>query len=376
MMSKVIPFLVSSLEASRSPDIQNLSRKTLLEVIKKSDRKYLQPFAPGLIHDFITMMSSIEPGLLSHARLAHEHYKLTGAEVDDIRLMVVKHSPIMEAVERILDALEPNSMEESMEKLFAAIKTSIGFPSKVASCRVLVSLCMNRRHLFKPYADKFLNITVRSARDPNPHIAGSFAMATGYLLRLCSEEQVFKTLKDIHKLYFDSEDDQRRLTSGDIMAAFIEYAPERATAFHNEILPFIFFAKHDGTEPIRVLYSKTWDNTASGSRKVSLYLKEIAALASTYLDSPRWNIRHTACRTIADAVVSLAKDEISDADAATLWLPLEKTLSGKTWEGKEVTVTALVNFVKKASNFWKVNNSVATQIIKVIIPLFRYYIAH
>ena len=82
-----------------------------------------------------------------------------------------------------------------------------------------------------------------------------------------------------------------------------------------------------------------------GSRAVLLYLKEILAISSPHLDSPRWSIKHTAAFAIADVVSSTAT-ELSPSNADMIWPVLEKAMGGKTWDGKEEVLIAFVTFAK------------------------------
>jgi proteasome component ECM29 len=82
---------------------------------------------------------------------------------------------------------------------------------------------------------------------------------------------------------------------------------------------------------------------------VSLHLKEIMAMSEELLDSPRWNLKHSAARSVAEAttVLSNGYDGISEDQAAIVWPVLRLALGGKTWEGKEVVVEAFAKFAEK-----------------------------
>lgn len=364
MLKNVIPFLLSTLE-SAAAEVQALSQGTLLQIIEKSDKQYIRPYVPTLIEEFVGRLSSLEPQALNYIRQKAKHYNLTEEKIDDLRLQGIRGSPVMEAVERCLDALNDDIMADAMTKLHATIKSAIGFPSKVASGRVLVSLSTRHRIIFTPYADKFLSLVMTQVNDPNQHVAVSFATAAGYVSRLATNKAILKMLKKVNKLYFDSEDEASRIVSADIIAALVKHAPDRSNSLHSDLLPFIFFAKHDSAEQVRDVYSRAWDDSVGGALTISLYLKEIIELAKGHIDAARWNIKHTACRTIADAVVNLGSSDINTTNAAIVWPALEESLAGKTWEGKEVTLDALVKFVEKSTAYWKSETKVASQISKV-----------
>ncbi|KAG8525404.1 uncharacterized protein KY384_009048 [Bacidia gigantensis] len=349
MLKQVLPFLLSTqgLESS-APDVQDFSRKTILQIIKKSSGKILRPFVPELVGRLLALLSSIEPEMINYVHMNAETFGLTKQELDDARLKHIRGSSMLEAIERCLDYLDDSSMPELQQRLESAIKTVIGLPSKVGCSRVLVSLSTQQNFVFKPYADYFLFIAQKQVFDRNDTISSAYAISCGYLARLASEGALLKLVESCRVLYFDTEEDRQRMISGDVTHAFSKYATDRFNSMAGEILPFIFVAKHDLNDRAQGLFQDTWNENVGGSRAVLLYLREIVQLASQHLDSTRWALKHTAAFSIAE-VVTNAGSTISDADARTIWPALEKALVGKTWEGKEKVLRAFVAFVKHST---------------------------
>jgi len=163
------------------------------------------------------------------------------------------------------------------------------------------------------------------------------------------------------------------ITSGEIVYATCKHASDRFNALATSVLPFVFVAKHDAHEQVKEQFQAAWDESVGGSRAVALYLKEIVAVSTTYLDSPQWSLKHTSARSVADAVTSVAameSPEMSVEAAATLWPALEKALGGKTWEGKEVVLYAFVRFVEAAKVFYTRGPEVGAAITKVCLLFF------
>lgn len=213
---------------------------------------------------------------------------------------------------------------------------------------MVVSLSTRQNFLFRPYADHFLRLLQRQVLDRNDTISASFAVACGYLARLASDEEVTKLVDFCAKIYFDSEDDRHRAISGEVVFAVGKHATDRFAALAGYILPFVFIAKHDSHERAKDLFSDTWNQNVGGSRAVMLYLKEILEIASPYLDSPRWSIKHTAAFAVADVVRSLGGG-ISAQDAGTIWPSLERAMGGKTWDGKKTVLEAMVTLAKNST---------------------------
>ena len=366
MLKQVLPFLLSpsGLE-SGAPEVQDFSRKTLLKIIKSGNGKTLRPFVPDLVGRLLTLLSSIEPEMINYVHLNAEQYGLTAQELDDARLKHIRGSSMLEAIERCLDFLDETSMPQLQQSLEDAIKTVVGLPSKVGCSRVLVSLSTRHNFIFKPYADHFLALAIRQVFDRNDTISSSYAAACGYLVRLCSNDAILELVNSCRKLYFDSEDDRHRVISGDVIYAMSKHATDRFNSLAGDILPFVFIAKHDVSDRAKTLFEDTWSENVGGSRAVLLNLEEIVDLASQHLDSPRWSIKHTSAFAVADVVTSSGK-AIGDANARMLWPALEKALSGKTWEGKEIIVEALIQFAKN-STFWTKDQKVGGHFERIIL---------
>jgi len=74
-----------------------------------------------------------------------------------------------------------------------------------------------------------------------------------------------------------------------------------------------------------------------------LYLKEILSLVSDHLDSPRWDIKHTAALATADIITCLDREKCASS-ATVIWPVLERALSGSSWNGKETVLQAFIKF--------------------------------
>ena len=360
MLKEVLPFLLSpsGLESS-AQEVQGFALKTLLQIIKSSNGKVLRPYVPELVSRLLGLLSSLEPQAVNYIHLNADKYGMTTQQIDDVRLNSVRGSPMMEAIERCLDMLDESNISTLGEKLGYAIKAVIGLPSRVGTSRVVVSLSTRHSVLFRPYADQFLRLLRRQVLDRNDTISTSFAVASGYLSRLASDEGLLELIEYSKKLYFDSEEDRHRAVSGEIIFAVAKHATDHFAALAGDILPFVFIAKHDPFERARDSFTDVWNQNVGGSRAVMLYLKEIVALGLPCLDSPSWSVKHTSAFAIADAVKSLG-NEVSSQNVDMLWPTLEKAVSGKTWEGKEVVLEALVIFAKNSSVFGT-NQKVADQ---------------
>jgi proteasome component ECM29 len=366
MLKEVLPFLLSEqgMESS-AEDVRVFATITVLKLIK-SGGKALLPFIPELVEKLIGLLSTLEGQGVEYVRMRAAHYNLTEEKIDNARSTAVSQSPIMEAIERCLDILDEDSMRELAPRLENAIKTSLGMPSKIGCGGVLVSLATRHNFVFRPHADAFLKLLEKAVLDRNNAVSAGYARACGYLTRLASDNSVTRLATYSKKLYFDAEDETRRQVSADIIYSVSKFATDQFNTYASAFLPFVFFAKHDFDEHVKAQYENTWSENVGGSRAVLLYSKEINSLAVENLESAKWTIKHTAALTIADVVAS-SGSEISNANASELWPALEKALSLKTFDGKEIVLEAFVKFVKGGRPLWEGNPTIASQMKKIAI---------
>lgn len=370
MLKHVLPFLLSpSGMESSAQEVQGFAVRTLLDIVKKSNGKTLRPFIPELVERLVGLLSSLEPEAVNYIHLNASKYNLTEQKIDDMRLSNVRSSPIMQAIERCLDLVDDETMQELQPSLANAMKSAVGLPSKVGSSRILVSLSTRRMAVFKPVADDFMKLIEKLVLDRNETVSSSYAAASGYVARHASDKQILRTVNFAKGLYFDSEHDRERrsLTAAEIVLALAKQASDRFNHLASSILPFVFVGRHDSHAAVKEQFQNTWEEAVGGSRAVLLYLKEILELCNTHLDSPQWTLKHTAARTVADSVtaVLVSEGKISADAAKLLWPNLEKALGGKTWEGKEVVLAAFVKFVQSAKTWYLSESNVASAVVKV-----------
>ena len=349
MLKNVLPFLLSpsGLESS-AQEVQTFALSTLLQIIKSSKGHTLRPFVPDLVGRLLGLLSSLEPQAVNYIHMNADKYGMTAQQIDDVRLTSVRGSPMMEAIDRCLDFLDDATMKELGRTLEDAIKAAVGLPSKVGCSRVLVTLSTRHNFIFKAHADNFLRLLRKQVIDRNDTVSSSYAAACGYLARLATDEELLKLIAFCKKLYFDSDDDRPRAVAGDIIYATSKHATDRFASFAGDILPFVFIAKHDAYERAKELFQDTWNENVGGSRAVLLYLREIVQLASQYLESPRWSIKHTSALAVAETINS-AGVEIDLPNAKIIWPVLDKALGGKTWEGKETVLKAFVKLARSTT---------------------------
>lgn len=370
MLDQVLPFLLSNTGVNARSDVVKIfSINALIDIIKKANAVVLRPYIPELIERLVGLSTDMEPDQVNYLRQRAAHYETTEQDVDDMRVKAIRMSPFIEAIERCLDVLDEDTLGEMVPSLERAMKSALDLPSKVTCSRIIVSLSTRRRALFKPYADRFLNLLERYVVDRNDTVASAYATATGYVARLASDKQILHIVAFAQNIYCTSENDRERVTSGVLIEAIAKNAKDRFANLASDILPFVYIAKHDNTDAIEELYNNVWEDNTGGSRAVQLYLKEIVALAMRLMDSQRWNLRHAAALAVADTTNTLAEsmDGISEMNGEILWPAIEKALGGKTWDGKGKVVSAFGKFIEKGQRYWKSRPEIQESFMKASV---------
>ncbi|KIW03221.1 uncharacterized protein PV09_05445 [Verruconis gallopava] len=368
VLKHVLPFLLSNsgLESS-AEEVRLFSLHTILEVVKKASPMALRPFIPELVERMLALFTDLEPGSVNYIHLNASQYKISEEKLDGLRLNMVRNSPVTEAIDRCFDLADVDTMEKAAVAIEKAMKAAVGLPSKLACGNTLVSLTLRHRELLRPHAGRFLKLLEKYSLDRNETASSTYAAASGYLCKVATDKQILRLVKYAMKLYIEDEDEKHRVVSADIVRAIAKQVPDRFNSLSSDILPFVFVAKHDGQDGIRELNTKTWEENV-GVTAVSLHLKEIIAMSLELLDSPRWNLKHSAARSVAEATTALSSgyDGISEDQAALLWPALRKSLEGKTWDGKEEIVGAFARFSESVKP-GKFRDGITSDIIKIAL---------
>ncbi|KAI6249762.1 Proteasome component ECM29 [Erysiphe necator] len=363
MLKEVMPFLLSEHGIdSSAQDVRAFATITLIKIIKHGG-KALTVFIPDLIEKLLGLLSTIEPEQINYIyqRAIDQRHK-----IDEIRSSAVSQSPIMEAIERCLDILDEPSMESLAPRLEQLTRSLIGMPSKIGCASVLSILATRHSFIFRKYSDKHLKAVEKAVLDPNNSISVAYAKASGYISRLVSDKALISLATYTRTLYFEAENENKRLISGEIIHAVAKFASDRFNSMASNFLPFVFFASHDSDNEVRQLFEKTWLENVGGSRTIMLYSNEIIKLSIDCIESPSWTTKHAAALSIADTIESLASC-FSDSLAANIWPALEKALALKTFDGKEKILKAFLKFVKQGSSSWKKDKIIESKLKKIII---------
>ncbi|KAF8416698.1 proteasome stabiliser-domain-containing protein [Tirmania nivea] len=350
VLANLMPFLlgIQGLEA-QAKEVQLFALDTLMKLIKNAG-KTLKRYIPDLIEKLLGLLSTLEPQALNYLHLNASKYNLTEEKIDAARLSGVRSSPMMDAIERCLDLVDELTMAILVPRLTYTIRKAVGMPSKVGCSRVMVTLVVRHSFLTKPHADELLKAVMGVILDRNDAVSTSWAVAAGYLCRLCGQHKILALVDLAKEFWLEHEEERARTLSGEIVHDLSRHAADKFNSLSSAILPFIFMAKHDiSSTAVASIFKNVWDENTGGSGAIKLHLSEIVTLAQENLGSNRWAVKQAAAITLADVCTSLGKDITRD-QADVIYPAIVSAVEGKSWDGKEKVLEGYVELVGSVQN--------------------------
>ncbi|TGZ79375.1 ARM repeat-containing protein [Ascodesmis nigricans] len=347
---EILEFLMKFLMGKRgidaeSQDVQRFALTTLLRVVK-SGGELLRPWVPDLMEKLIMVMSQVEPEVVNYFMLNADKYNTTGAAIDQMRLRLIGGSPIMSAIETLVDVLDAPTMALTIPRITSSIRTSLALPSKVACSHTIIGLAMKHAVIFKPHADEVFKAILPALKDRSETVSKSYAVATGYLARIASDAAIIAAARGWAQSQYWTGEEKERIAAATVIAAVWKRATDRAAALASETLPFVFIAKADRDAEVAKEFEAIWTENTGGVGAVKLYLKEIIEIATEHLGSQRWGIKQTCALALANAGVAIAASgDVTVAQVDALFPALVAAVNGKSWEGKEIVIQGFVKFV-------------------------------
>ncbi|KAK6205621.1 proteasome stabiliser-domain-containing protein [Scheffersomyces amazonensis] len=372
ILENLIPFLLGNKGLlSDSEDVRNFALDTILKICKTGG-KSIKIYVPKLIENFINLMSTLEPEVINYLVLNADKYNLKSNDIYAKRLQSLGHSPMMDAIEKLLDELDDSLMEDFINKLESAIKRSVGLPSKVCGSRVLVQLVSKHYHLIKPFGDKLLKVTIQQIKDKNDTISSSYSTAAGYLCKISSISSIINYSKFINKLYFESEDERSREIASIASENVSKYCGhDKFELIASAFLPLSFIGKYDSNKIVKLNFEREWiENTSGSNSSIKLYMNEILEFFKIYVQSNKFEIRKILATSISNLsnLIDNSNQLSSETIIELLKLLLESN-KGKSWEGKELVFDSLISFSITCKEFLRnpLQLELLNQINRVII---------
>lgn len=345
----LIPFLLGSKGLlSDSQEVKDFALETVLKLCK-SGNKSMKEYVPELIENFINLFSSLEPEVVNYLVLNASKYNVDHNEIDAKRMKSVGHSPLMDAIEKLLNQLDDLLLPDFITRLERTIKKGVGLPTKVSAAMVIMNMVTHHLHMVKPYGDRLLVVAMTQINDRNDTVASSYAAACGHLCRIAKVETVIKYSNKITKMYFeatDAGDERSRVLASVASESVSKYSGDKFETVASAFLPVAYIGRFDPSKEVVENFEREWiENTSGGNSAIKLYLVEIIDLVKKYLKSNDFLIRKTLAKALSNlclVIDNLNQFSITIIDEI-LKLLIESN-KGKSWDGKELVFDSLVSF--------------------------------
>ncbi|KAI9345200.1 proteasome stabiliser-domain-containing protein [Obelidium mucronatum] len=366
IMDIVMPFFLTKGLGSKAEDVAKFSLATVLKITKKGG-VLLKPHLTELISTLLESLSSLEPQALSYLTFHTDKYGITQEQLDSSRLSAAKSSPMMEAVDSCVENLDASVMETLMPKVFNIIRRGVGLPTKAGSARFVVTLAMRVPSDLRPHADSTLKALSGAITDRSPAVRKTFATAIGHIAKLCTVSALQRFINHIRSMYTDSEEEDTRTIVGITVLEISRYSSDAFANLNAEILPLAFLGRRDANEGVKTTWTEVWDeNTAGASGAVKLYLSELMTLCTTLLGTtPSWGVKKQVGLALGDIAKAIGAGIVDRMD--TVLPMLIEALGGRTWDGKESVLEALVTVSIEGKSYFETNKDQLEAVTKVVI---------
>ncbi|SJM88352.1 related to Proteasome component ECM29 [Zygosaccharomyces bailii] len=366
ILESIIPFLLGSKGLnSDAEEVRSFSLKTVVDLVKNSGSA-MKPFAVDLVFEFILLFSSIEPQVVNFLSLNANTYKVDANTIDMHRKSAVTGSPLLQAIEKLIIDSDDSQMEAYVGSVTKAIKKSVGLPSKVAASTVLNVLVKRYSFSLKPFSGKLLKICMNHFEDRNESVRLAFAVSFGHVYHVASLEKCVKYAEQLSTRYFNSVDASSRKVVGYAIEAVSLHAAPQFEDTAGIYVPLLFVASNDANESIRAFFTKIWtESSSSDIGAVKLYLEEIVDLLEKNIGSNDFAMRRTCAKSVCllcDKVDATVPAKV----LAQLFSITIEALKGRTWEGKEVIVEAMVALAVKFRDYVSTHSELKDSIGEVL----------
>jgi proteasome component ECM29 len=226
--------------------------------------------------------------------------------------------------------------------------------------------------------------------DRNESVNIAFAISMGYLFKVSALDKCIKYSEKLITKYFEpTSTENNKKVVGTAIDSILNYAKSEFDNVASVFMPLIFIACNDEDKDLETLYNKIWtEASSSGAGTVKLYLPEILNVLCVNIKSNDFSIRKTCAKSVIQLCGGI-NDSIPYPQIVKLFDISRESLSGRSWDGKEHIVAALVSLTEKFSQTVadnsdlqeSINHVMYTEVsrksmkyVKKILPLYARYI--
>ena len=332
----LLPILLKDGLTARPKEVQSISIKTLLSLIKHGG-VFLRPHVAELLGTLLEGMSSMESSAFAYLQFHARSLQMSDEDLELARLSVAKNTPLADAVASCLQVVDVASLPSVVSRLTEVLQQGIGLPTLTATGKCIISLVNSpvggdmREHV-----GPLMSALVQGLNDQSTSVRRVFAAALGYLCRVAKRKRVGRVIEGLLAQYTsDDSASAKRLSCGLAVQQLVEKASDSTREeFFPSIAPYAFLASHDPEEEVKKLWSAVWEEMVPSTDSGAVtYQTEIVALCRATFDSSSWTMRqgtYSALTTLVKASKARFEEHLPT------FVPLVvKAMPGRIWAGKE-----------------------------------------
>ncbi|XP_067931568.1 proteasome adapter and scaffold protein ECM29-like [Watersipora subatra] len=355
-LSLILPVLLDEGITSTVAEVRTLSLDTLV-LMSKNAGEFLKPHIHTLVPTMLESLSGLEPQSLNY--LAQRVGEEAQEKLDKARVAASKMSPMMDSINLCIRQVDESVLPTLIPRLIELIKSSIGLGTKVGIASVLSSLCLHvGLQAMQPFTGKCMAALCNALSDRNNTVRKHYCNCLASLCKLAKDSSVEKLIEKLRGWYMDKEDESKGDVCGQVLKSMTDICPDTVNKHKTLVLPLVFLAMHryekpsaDGGRSPSVSatdnqWKDIWNEVAIGTDSaVRLYIAEFLEITDTALQSSSWLMKAQAAAAMG-TIAKSAGDNMDGKHLSTLVSALLSGLAGRTWQGKEVLLTALSDVVR------------------------------
>ncbi|XP_050429969.1 proteasome adapter and scaffold protein ECM29 [Adelges cooleyi] len=261
--------------------------------------------------------------------------------------------------------IDDNVFQELVPLLQELLTANIGLPTKVATSHFINLLITQKQHqLNNKLLDRILKSLMKGITDRNATIRKSYASTIAVITTVAKESSVNKLVQSLKDVYMSNEDESIRYTVGCALKGISQC--EKPDLYLPNIIPLIFFAMHTKqveTEATSVdkssneIWKELWEDNVHNTESVlSRHLDSLYEFLGDAIKSSSWAMKSQAARSIGDAADKLGRS-LSEEHRNKFIETIKTGLQGRTWDGKEYLLEALLQLNLSSSNLAETHKS-------------------
>ena len=369
-VAAALPCLINTGLLSQVDEVRNFSMGVMIELSKEAGPA-LRPHITSFMMVLLEALSGMENQVLNYVATRIDNSDRMQDTLENARISASKSGPISECINRLLDFADVSVLPEIVPPLCDLLRRGLGSATKSGCAHVAGRLAAKFRQELNEHAKPLLKALLHGAVQKSAPVRRDFANAIGQVVRAAPAADVDMVVRRCHKMYLERSSDEAIETSAAICRGIAVQAPDVLTAVAAQVFPIAYVGMHDANTVTRMLWAELWnDNTPGDSGGIKLYAGEIIQLALPCLADRSWDVKKQGAAALTAVANNAYKGAMNDYLEGVVEA-LTNALEGRTWEGKEMLLQALVAASVSCMNHLKVTPALQGTIHGVVLKELR-----